>query len=216
MLTTVANLPSHLQNFLLTLLALIAFAANSVLCRLALGDAAIDAASFTLLRLFSGAITLALLVKFSNKDFNWHQLLAPLTLKNWLAPAMLFIYAIFFSFAYLKLNTATGALILFAAVQFFLIGAEMVKGKKFIYEADSEDTCLVEYDEEPPHELNKQALETTLKIARENDFDSVRLDTFSQNKRNQKFYEARGYKKLENIYFPKQSTHPFNCYELVL
>ncbi|MBI2208092.1 Glu-tRNA(Gln) amidotransferase subunit GatE [Candidatus Woesearchaeota archaeon] len=42
---------------------------------------------------------------------------------------------------------------------------EMQKGKKFIYEADSNDTCLVEYDEEPPHELNKQALETTLKIA---------------------------------------------------
>lgn len=47
-------------------------------------------------------------------------------------------------------------------------------------------------------------------------FTSVRLDTFSQNKRNQKFYEARGYKKLENIYFPKQSKHPFYCYELVL
>jgi len=42
---------------------------------------------------------------------------------------------------------------------------EMQKGKKFIYEADSDDTCLVEYDEEPPHELNKQALETTIKIA---------------------------------------------------
>ena len=42
---------------------------------------------------------------------------------------------------------------------------EMQKRRKFIYEADSEDTCLVEYDEEPPHELNKQALETTLKIA---------------------------------------------------
>jgi ribosomal protein S18 acetylase RimI-like enzyme len=45
---------------------------------------------------------------------------------------------------------------------------------------------------------------------------SVRLDTFSQNHRNQKFYEARGYHKLGNIYFPKQSTHPFYCYELVL
>src|SRR3990167_607961 len=42
---------------------------------------------------------------------------------------------------------------------------EMQKGKKFIYEADSNDTCLVEYDDEPPHKLNKQALETTLKIA---------------------------------------------------
>ena len=52
--------------------------------------------------------------------------------------------------------------------------------------------------------------------ARKNEYISIRLDTFSQNKRNQKFYETRGYKKLGNIYFPKQSTHPFHCYELVL
>ena len=45
---------------------------------------------------------------------------------------------------------------------------------------------------------------------------SIRLDTFSQNKRNQKFYELRGYKKLGDIYFPKQSEYPFHCYELVL
>ena len=45
---------------------------------------------------------------------------------------------------------------------------------------------------------------------------SVRLDTFSQNKRNQKFYEKRGYQKLQDIYFPNQSKHPFHCYELVL
>ena len=42
---------------------------------------------------------------------------------------------------------------------------EMEKGKKFIYECDSADTCMVEYDEEPPHELNKHALETTLKVS---------------------------------------------------
>lgn len=52
--------------------------------------------------------------------------------------------------------------------------------------------------------------------AKENYFISVRLDTFSQNKRNLKFYENRGYKKLGNVYFPKQSEHPFKCYELVL
>lgn len=52
--------------------------------------------------------------------------------------------------------------------------------------------------------------------AKENKFDSVRLDTFSQNTRNQKFYELRGYQKLSSIYFPKQSEHPFYCYELVL
>ncbi len=47
-------------------------------------------------------------------------------------------------------------------------------------------------------------------------YDSVRLDTFSQNRRNQKFYKKRGYERLGNIFFPKQSTHPFHCYELVL
>ncbi len=52
--------------------------------------------------------------------------------------------------------------------------------------------------------------------AKQNNYLSVRLDTFSQNKRNQKFYKLRGYKKLGNIYFPKQSEHPFNCYELLL
>lgn len=53
-------------------------------------------------------------------------------------------------------------------------------------------------------------------FAKEHKYKSVRLDTFSQNKRNQTFYERRGYKRLGNIYFPKQSEHPFYCYELVL
>ena len=44
---------------------------------------------------------------------------------------------------------------------------------------------------------------------------SIRLDTFSKNQRNQRFYEARGYQRLGNIFFPKQSEHPFYCYELV-
>jgi ribosomal protein S18 acetylase RimI-like enzyme len=52
--------------------------------------------------------------------------------------------------------------------------------------------------------------------AKERNFVSVRLDTFSQNIRNQKFYELRGYKRLGNIYFPKQSEHPFYCYEYIL
>ncbi len=52
--------------------------------------------------------------------------------------------------------------------------------------------------------------------ARAQRFKSVRLDTFSQNKRNQRFYEQRGYQKLEDIYFPNQSEYPFHCYELVL
>lgn len=52
-------------------------------------------------------------------------------------------------------------------------------------------------------------------FAIENNYNSIRLDTFSQNKRNQKFYELRGYKRLGDIYFPKQSKFPFHCYELV-
>ena len=53
-------------------------------------------------------------------------------------------------------------------------------------------------------------------FAIENNYSSIRLDTFSQNKRNQKFYELRGYKKLGDIHFPQQSEFPFHCYELVL
>ena len=49
-----------------------------------------------------------------------------------------------------------------------------------------------------------------------NNYRSIRLDTFSKNPRNQKFYELRGYKKLEDIYFPKQSVYPFHCYERIL
>jgi ribosomal protein S18 acetylase RimI-like enzyme len=52
--------------------------------------------------------------------------------------------------------------------------------------------------------------------AKQHHYASVRLDTFSQNKRNQKFYKQRGYQQLEEIFFPKQSIHPFYCYELVL
>ncbi len=51
--------------------------------------------------------------------------------------------------------------------------------------------------------------------AQKQGFVSVRLDTFSQNKRNQKFYETRGYQKLGDVFFPDQSEHPFHCYELV-
>ncbi len=53
------------------------------------------------------------------------------------------------------------------------------------------------------------------KMANSNHFKSIRLDTFSQNHRNQKFYEQRGYQRLGNVYFPKQSEHPFYCYEKV-
>lgn len=53
-------------------------------------------------------------------------------------------------------------------------------------------------------------------LAKDKGAHAVRLDTFSQNKRNQRFYLNRGYSQLGNIHFPKQSEHPFYCYELVL
>jgi len=61
----------------------------------------------------------------------------------------------------------------------------------------------------------QQLMNFAEQFAIENNYRSIRLDTFSQNKRNQKFYELRGYQRLGDIYFPKQSKHPFHCYELV-
>lgn len=62
----------------------------------------------------------------------------------------------------------------------------------------------------------RQLMDFAENHAREKGFRSVRLDTFSQNKGNQRFYERRGYQKLEDIAYPKQSEYPFHCYELVL
>ncbi len=62
----------------------------------------------------------------------------------------------------------------------------------------------------------QQLMQFAENYAIENNYRSIRLDTFSKNLRNQKFYELRGYKKLGNIYFPKQSVYPFYCYEYVL
>ena len=62
----------------------------------------------------------------------------------------------------------------------------------------------------------QQLMDFAETYAIENNYTSIRLDTFSQNKRNQNFYEIRGYKRLGDIYFPKQSEYPFHCYELVL
>lgn len=53
-------------------------------------------------------------------------------------------------------------------------------------------------------------------FARTHQYNSIRLDTFSQNQKNQKFYELRNYMRLGSIFFPKQSEHPFYCYELIL
>lgn len=64
--------------------------------------------------------------------------------------------------------------------------------------------------------LAQQLMDFAEEFAKGNGFVSIRLDTFSQNKRNQRFYETRGYTRLGNVFFPKQSEHPFYCYELVL
>lgn len=104
-----------LRLFFLTLATLVAFAANSVLCRLALAGGGIDAASFSLFRLLSGALALVLLSRFGT--FEQARLLG-----NWPAATMLLIYVGGFSFAYLRLETGSGALILFAMVQLSMLG----------------------------------------------------------------------------------------------
>lgn len=62
----------------------------------------------------------------------------------------------------------------------------------------------------------RMLMEMAEQKAKDEEYTSIRLDTFSKNERNQRFYEARGYQRLGSIYFPKQSIHPFYCYELVL
>lgn len=118
-----------LKIFILTGLALIAFAANSVLCRLALGDKTIDAASFTNIRLFSGAVVLLLILKLYNSQSQNS------SKGNWLSSFMLFLYAVTFSFAYISLDTGTGALIMFGSVQITIILLSIISGNRLnIYE----------------------------------------------------------------------------------
>lgn len=62
----------------------------------------------------------------------------------------------------------------------------------------------------------KRLMDFAENYAREHNAPAVRLDTFSKNERNQRFYEARGYRKLGDVYFPRQTEFPFHCYELVL
>lgn len=64
--------------------------------------------------------------------------------------------------------------------------------------------------------LAQQLMDFAEKLAKDSNNISVRLDTFSQNLRNQRFYQTRGYEQLGSIYFPKQSVYPFYCYELIL
>lgn len=114
---------SPLRTALLTALTMLAFAGNSLLCRLALKDTAIDAASFTSVRLVSGALALWLLVRLRQGP-------QPLA-GNGLSALALFAYAAGFSFAYLSLPAATGALLLFGAVQATMIGYGYWCGERF-------------------------------------------------------------------------------------
>ena len=111
----------------LTFLALLAFAGNSILCRLALGNEAIDAASFTAIRLSAGAVFLLLIVLLKTPKT------AILSHGSWPASLCLFLYAATFSLAYLSLDTGLGALILFAFVQITLIIASIVKGNNLVF-----------------------------------------------------------------------------------
>jgi drug/metabolite transporter (DMT)-like permease len=107
---------------LLTALAMLAFAGNSLLCRIALRDTAIDAASFTAIRIVSGALVLAILLRTRG--------VRPMAGGSWLAALMLFSYAAFFSFAYRELSAATGALLLFGAVQMTMMGFALFSGER--------------------------------------------------------------------------------------
>lgn len=117
-----AHAPAALVTALSTALALVAFAANSVLCRSALGAHAIDAGSFTLVRLASGA-ALLLLLRAGARPRARLRLDAP-------QPAMLLAYAAAFSFAYTRLGAGTGALVLFGSVQVTMIANALRSGER--------------------------------------------------------------------------------------
>jgi drug/metabolite transporter (DMT)-like permease len=101
---------------------MLAFAANSLLCRVALRDTTIDAASFTAIRLASGAAVLAVIVRSRNGR--------PMEAGSWAAAACLFGYAAFFSFAYRQLSAATGAILLFGAVQTSMLSWGLATGER--------------------------------------------------------------------------------------
>jgi len=117
-------------TLLLTAVALVAFASNSILCRLALGAREIDAASFTLVRLMSGALTL-LLVRAAVARRAAPKTVTTATSGPWIPAALLFIYAAPFSFAYIRLSAGTGALILFACVQATMLIGAIRSGERF-------------------------------------------------------------------------------------
>jgi drug/metabolite transporter (DMT)-like permease len=107
----------------LTLLTMIAFAANSVICRIALKHTCIGAANFTSIRLVSGTMVLWSIARFVRSDSTGRG--------NWISAFALFAYAAGFSFAYISLTAATGALLLFGAVQATMIGHGLWAGERF-------------------------------------------------------------------------------------
>ncbi len=108
----------------LTAIAMLAFAANSLLCRLALGQGLIDAASFATVRVVAGAVTLGLILL---PRWRARGRRAP----DWRAAVMLFLYMAGFSFAYATLSAGTGALILFSAVQLTMFVVALRGGEHF-------------------------------------------------------------------------------------
>jgi drug/metabolite transporter (DMT)-like permease len=113
---------SRSKIMLPTALAMLAFAGNSILCRLALKTTAIDPASFTTVRMVSAAAMLALILLWRGMD--------PRSGGNWKSAAALFAYAAGFSLAYVNLTAATGALLLFGAVQISMISMSLWRGEK--------------------------------------------------------------------------------------
>jgi len=112
------------RTILLTIVAMLAFAANSLLCRRALGHELIDAATFTTVRAISGAAMLCLIALLRRR-------LHSRGTANWRSAVLLFIYMAFFSFAYRSLSAGTGALVLFAAVQLTMFVIALREGEHF-------------------------------------------------------------------------------------
>jgi drug/metabolite transporter (DMT)-like permease len=112
------------RTIALTVLAMLAFAANSLLCRLALQQASIDAASFGSVRLVSGALVLMAIVRLRSGP-------TAAARSDWLAAAMLWVYVAGFSFAYLTLPAGSGALIPFGAVQLTMFAVGLRTGERF-------------------------------------------------------------------------------------
>ncbi|MGK0248176.1 MAG: drug/metabolite transporter (DMT)-like permease [Oleispira sp.] len=108
-----------MRLFVFTSMALLAFAANSLLCRMALVDDAIEPLPFTLIRIMSGALLLALLIR-PNKNEIQQMLDVSGHKTSWLSAISLSVYAFAFSWAYVAMDTGMGALILFATIQIVL------------------------------------------------------------------------------------------------